>query len=59
MGEVPPGAQALQQDRAEHGVAVLGALALLHTQRHALAVDIGDPQADDLAGAKTCAIGNR
>jgi len=33
MSEVPPGAQALQQDKAEHGVAVLGAFALFHTQR--------------------------
>ena len=59
MGQVPPRAKALQQNRAEHGVAVLGALALLHAQRHALAVHIGDPQADDLAGAKTCTIGDR
>ncbi len=57
MGHAPPGAQALQQHRREHGVAILAALALLDAQRHALAVDVADLQADHLAGAQARAIG--
>jgi hypothetical protein len=38
----PPGAQPLQQQRREHRVAILAALARLDAQRHALAVDVGD-----------------
>ena len=52
VGDAPPGAQALQQHRDEHGVAVLAALALFHPQRHALAVDVADLQGDDFAGAQ-------
>ena len=37
-----------QQHRAEHGVAVLAALALLDAQRHALAVDVADLERDRL-----------
>jgi hypothetical protein len=58
VGNAPPGAQALQQHRAEHGVAVLAALALLHPQRHALAVHVGHLQTDDLAGAQAGAVGH-
>ena len=42
----------------EHGVAVLGTLAQLHAQGHALAVDICNLQADNLAGAQASAIGH-
>ena len=51
MSHAPPGAQAFEQDRREHGVAVPATLALFDSQSHALAVDITDPQRDDLAGA--------
>src|SRR5689334_13974641 len=40
MGHAPPGTQPLEQQRREYGVAILAALALLNTQRHAFAVDI-------------------
>ena len=43
----------------EHRVAVLAALALLDAQRHALAVDVGDLQADDLARTQARAVGQR
>ncbi len=43
-GVAPPGAQALEQHRRKHGVAILVALALLNAQDHALAVDIADLQ---------------
>jgi hypothetical protein len=59
MTHAPPGAQPLQQHRTEHGVAILAALALLHAQRHALAVHVGDLQADDLAGTQAGAVGHR
>ena len=36
MADTPPGTQPLQHHRAEHGVAVLGTLALFDTQRHAV-----------------------
>ena len=39
MGKLPPGAQAFEQDRRQHGVAILTAFALFDAQRHALAVD--------------------
>jgi len=35
VAKPPPGAQPLQQHRAEHGVAILAALALLDAQGHA------------------------
>jgi len=43
MTQAPPSAQSFQQHRAEHGVSIVAALALLHAQRHALAVDVADP----------------
>lgn len=55
----PPSAQPRQHHRAEHGVAVLGALALLDAQRHALAVDVTDLEPAHLAGAQTGAVGYR
>ena len=59
MTQAPPGAQPLQQHRAEHGVAVLASLALLDAQRHALAVDVGDLECDDLAHTQARAVGHR
>ena len=59
VGGAPPGALPLQQQGREHRVAVLAALALFDAQRHALAVDVGDLQADDLARAQAGAIGQR
>jgi hypothetical protein len=56
MGYSPPGAQPLQQQGTEHGVAVLAALALLDAQRHALAVDIADLERHDLADPKPGAV---
>lgn len=57
--QAPPSAQSLKQHRAEHGVTVLAALALLDSQRHALAVDVADLEGDDLADAQARAVGNR
>ena len=59
MTHAPPRTQPLQQDRRQHGVAVLAALALLHAQRHALAVHITDLQGDHFAGPQPGAIGDR
>ncbi len=59
MCRLPPGAKALQEQRRKHRVAILAALALLHAQRHALAVDVRHPQSHDLADAKASAVGNR
>ena len=58
MAHAPPRAQAFEQHRREHGVAVLAALALLHTQGHAFAVDVADLQRNHLAGAQTCTVGH-
>ena len=58
-GHSPPHPQPLQQHRREHGIAILAALALLDAQGHALAVDVTDLQRTHLAGAKTCAVGDR
>lgn len=59
MTDAPPGAQPLQHDRAEHGVAVLGALALLDPKGHALAVHIADLEPANLAGAQAGAVSHR
>src|ERR1700716_2870118 len=50
-----PVAQKLEQYRGEHRVAILAALALLDAQHHALGVDIGYLQRDDLGDAQPCA----
>jgi hypothetical protein len=49
MGKLPPGAQAFQQDRRQHGVAFLTVFALFNAQRHALAIDVADLQQHHLA----------
>ncbi len=59
MADAPPGAQPLQHDRTEHGVAILGTLALLDPKGHALAVDIANLEPADLAGAQARAVGHR
>ena len=58
-GHAPPDAQALEQHRREHRVAILAALALLDAQRHALAVDVADLQRHHFAGAQPGAVGDR
>src|ERR1700680_2865178 len=59
MGHPPPDAQALEQDRREHRVAVAAALALLDAQGHALAVNVADLQRHHFAGAQAGAVGDR
>ena len=59
VAKPPPCAQPLQQHGAEHGVAVLAALALLHAQGHALTVDVADLERDHLADAQARAVGHR
>ena len=51
-GAPPVVAQGLQQPRREHDEAVLAALALVHADNHAAAVDVGGPQADGLGDAQ-------
>src|ERR1039458_9093585 len=51
-GDPPPGPQALEHHRGEHGVAILAALALLDPQRHARAIDVTDFERGDYASAK-------
>src|SRR5271168_4430560 len=58
LRDLPPVAQQLQQLRREHHEAILLPLALLDAQQHALAVDIGDLQRDDLGYAQARAIGD-
>ena len=55
----PPGAQALQQQRREHRVAVLVAFALFDSERHALAVHVGGLERDDFACAQSGTVGHR
>ena len=55
----PPGAQALEQHRREHGVTVLAPLALLDAQDHALTVDVADLERHHLARAQSGAVGYR
>src|SRR5271168_5196444 len=49
--DLPPIAQQLQQLRREHDKAILLPLALLDAEQHALVVDVGDLQRDDLGHA--------
>ena len=51
--------QALQQQRRQHGVAILASLGLFDAQRHALAVDVADLERHDLADTQSGAIGQR
>ena len=44
VGVVPVRSQDIEQPRREHHVPVLAILALVHTDDHALAVDVGDLQ---------------
>ena len=53
----PPVAQKLEQQRGEHRVAIPAALALLDPQHHALAVDVGHLQRDDLGYPQARTIG--
>ena len=43
-GDAPPHAQAFQQDRRQHRIAILLAFAAFNPQGHALAVDVADLQ---------------
>jgi len=58
-GNPPPGTQVLEQHRAEHGVAILAALALFDAQRHAGAVDIAHLQRHHLTRPQARAVGHR
>ena len=44
--------------RRQHHVAILAPLALLDTDQHALAVDVGHLQRHDLRHAQACAVGD-
>lgn len=55
---LPPGAQQVEQARRQHDIAVLAAFTLFDANDHALAVDIGDLQRDDLVGTQARAIGH-
>lgn len=59
MRDAPPRPKTLQQQRREHGVAVLASLALFDAQRHALAVDVADLERNDLACAQPGTVGHR
>src|ERR1051326_5770076 len=45
--------QEVEQVWREHHVAVLAALALLHADKHPLAVDVADLERDDFVGAQS------
>src|SRR5579871_6126905 len=49
-------AQFLEQDRAEHDIAVLPAFAVLNVHDHSSAIDITDLQARELGAARTGAV---
>jgi hypothetical protein len=49
--------QAIEQRWSQQTVAILGAFALLDAQRHPLAVQVGDPQVDDLTDAQPRGVG--
>lgn len=57
-GHPPPHPQAFEQHRGKDGIAVFLAFAPLDPQGHALAVNVADFQAGDLAGPKPGAIGH-
>ena len=59
MSGAPPGAQALEQHRREHGVAILATLALLDAQRHAPTVDVAHLECHHLARAQPSAVSHR
>ena len=52
----PVSAQFLEQDGAEHDVAVWLAFALLDVPDHAAAIDVADLQARELGAARTGAV---
>src|SRR5215467_13813489 len=54
----PPGAQQFEQMRREHHVAVFVALALLHTDEHALAVDVADLERNHFGSPQARPIGH-
>ena len=58
-GHSPPGAQPFEEQRRQHGVAILVALALFNAQDHTLAVNIADLQRNDFAGAQSGTVGYR
>jgi adenylosuccinate lyase len=59
LGHPPPTTQTFEHQRREHRVAILLPLAALDAQRHALAVDVTHLQRNHLAGAQSCAVGQR
>jgi Glutathione S-transferase, C-terminal domain len=56
--DAPPIAQDIEQHRRKHSMPVLAALALLHAQYHAGAIDIGDLQRQHLGGSEPRPVGN-
>src|SRR5215467_6173496 len=54
----PPGAQQFEQMRRQHHVAVFVALALLHTDEHALAVDVADLERNHFGSPQARPIGH-
>ena len=56
-GNAPPDAQAFEQDRRKHRVAILLAFAAFNAQRHALAVDVTHLQRHHLARPQSRAVG--
>ena len=55
----PVGAPVLEQPLGERDVAVLGALALLDAHRHAVGIEVGDFEGDDLAHAQAGSVDGR
>ncbi len=55
---LPVRSEDLEQTRREHDVAILAVLALVHTDDHALAVDVRDFQVDDFRHAQAGCVGN-
>src|SRR5471030_2856821 len=53
MGVLPVQSQDLEQPGREHYIAILTVLPLVHTDHHALAVDIGDLQMHDFGDTQS------
>ena len=55
-GGAPVSAQDIEQAGREHDVAVLGPLAVLDAEQHALGIDVGNLETDSLADAQAGSI---
>src|SRR4249920_1212911 len=56
VGGTPVAAQYLEEARREHGVAVLGTLALLNPQESTLGIDVGNAQRESFADAQASSV---